>query len=94
MNSALLSAPIKTLHDERLLCTEFGNLGVRDRETECVQESRAEPLVLDRIREIAAEVSDDAERQFEDVRGGCRVTRPIPGAPHHEESGLLLCTGN
>src|SRR5207248_10798602 len=84
---------VEPRHDERALLAEacYGRIG--HRQLELAQYLRAQPLVLDRIGEVAAEAADDAERVLQDVGGRSGVLRSKPPTRHVKERRRLLGAG-
>ena len=84
---------VEARHDERALLAEACDGHIRHRQLELAQHLRAQPLVLDRIGEVAAEAADDAERELQDVGGRSGVLRSKPPARHVKQGRLLLGAG-
>lgn len=60
---------VETFHDEHAVFSEVGDFGVGGFQSEGGQQFQAQPLVFYRIAQIDLKITDDAEREFEDVGG-------------------------
>ncbi|HTU66418.1 MAG TPA: hypothetical protein VMF52_10745 [Steroidobacteraceae bacterium] len=85
---------IEALDDQHLLRAEVADLARRHGDAERRDDARAQPLVLDGAAHVRLAVADEAERQFEDVRGRRGTSGPAPLAVVPQERGLLLRAGD
>src|SRR6185437_5977253 len=88
----VLPAAVEAFHDECALIAELTDVRVRDRQSQLLQQRRAQPLVIDGMRQVEPAVTDQSQRKFQNVRrrGGTQRLVPMPAYPG--QCGLLLCT--
>src|SRR5690242_15590637 len=85
-------AAVESLDDQHLLLTEVVHPTGGNRNAVFTEDLCAQPLVLDRLREIYA-ASAGAERKLHNVGSWGRAQGPHPFSLAPEECGLLLSSG-